>query len=77
MPVAARSPVDPEQLRQPRLDEGTLVGVWEVLLQVSASFCRAASGASSSPIRQRIRSMSASAQYATPSPYARQRPRCQ
>ena len=35
-----------------------------------------ARGSSSSPIRQRILIMSASAQYVTPSPYARQRPRC-
>ena len=34
-------------------------------------------GSSFSPIPARMRTMSASAQYATPSPYARQRPRCQ
>ena len=40
-------------------------------------FPSAEAGSSSSPIRQRIRTMSASAQYVTPSPYERQRPRCQ
>ena len=46
-----------------------LVGVGQVLLERRAAASpRADSASSSSAIRQRIRTMSASAQYATPSP---------
>ncbi len=44
---------------------------------VASSLPTADPGSSSSAIRQRIRTRSASAQYVTPSPYERHRPRCQ
>ena len=70
LPLEALRLAEPEQLRQARLDEAALaLVVEEVLLErLACSFARADAGSSSSAMRQRIRTMSASAQYVTPSP---------
>ena len=58
-----------EQLREARLDEPPLLRRRGGAPRAShRSFASAAAGSSSSAIRQRIRTMSASAQYVTPSP---------
>ena len=68
---------DTEQAREQRLDEFPLVLSRMCSVSVASSFERAVASSSSSEMRARMRTMSASAQYVTPSPYARQRPRCQ
>ena len=58
-----------EQLRQPRLDEAALLRIEQMLLKRRAQLLlRRHAAGSSSAIRQRQRTMSASAQYVTPSP---------
>ena len=63
LPVARLLLAQPEQLRQPRLDEAALLGVEDVLVERRPQLLPAPPRlGSSSAIRQRIRTMSASAQ---------------
>jgi hypothetical protein len=66
LPLMRRTLSQAEQLRQPRLHEAALLRIEQMLF--ACSFPSAGDTCSSSAIRQRIRTMSASAQYVTPSP---------
>ncbi len=66
--VSGRAFLEPEQVREPRLDPGALLRVRRCSSSVERSFSRAASGSSSSAMSQRMRTISARAKYATPSP---------
>ena len=74
--VAATRLLEAEQVGEPRLDEAALLLVADVLLERGGSFAQCDWASSSSRIPARPRTISASAQNATPSPYARQRPEC-
>ena len=60
--VETRALLETEQVRDPRLDEASLLLVDDVLATTACSFPSAEVASSSSAIRQRIRTMSASAQ---------------
>ncbi len=69
LPVGRRPLGQPEQVGEPRLEPAALLGVGDVLARSLPGAWRApTSGASSSRISARMRTISASAQYATPSP---------
>ena len=67
--VADGAFLEPEQMREPRLDEPALLRVGEVLLDGGAELLAGGRRrSSSSTIPARLRTISASAQKATPSP---------
>ena len=69
LPLAGLVLAEPEQLREPRLEPVALLGIEHPAPRARRAASPCADAASSaSPIRQRIRTISASAQYATPSP---------